>query len=119
MVYTIPKGSATAYGDVFKNITGNVLLDEANRDRIKVISTGVWWPNKGGLTSTGQDEYTFVKSMYIPHKRLYKFGPADNTTNHNQDDLYLCVLCYDTYGSVVADNIGYIQMFSEFQYKDP
>jgi hypothetical protein len=36
-----------------------------------------------------------------------------------QGDIIVVVLCYDAYGSLIADNIGYMQMFTEMQYRDP
>jgi len=119
MVFQVPKGGSVAYADVFKNITGNIMLDEPNTDTTRVIFQRSFRPNQAGLGNVGGDEYTFVKKYWIPHKRTYKFGPSENAASHNQNDVYVVVLAYDAYGAAVTDNIGYMQMFFELQYKDP
>jgi len=102
----VPKGGGLPYGSVFNNITGNILLDDLNKDYVKCLKQGVWRPNEAGLASTGNDEYTFVKKVHIPYKRLVKFGPADgaitHNQNHNQNDVYFCIMCYDAYGSLIT-----------------
>jgi hypothetical protein len=43
-------------------------------------------------------------------KRTIKFGPEDSNTTHNllhnQNDVYFCVVCYDTYVSLITDNLS-------------
>lgn len=119
MVFQVPKGTSVAYADVFRNVTGNIMLDETNTDHVKVLMVRNFRPNQAGLDATGQDEYTFFKRYFVPCKKLYKFGPADNVQTHNQPDIYVSVSAYDAYGSVITDNIGYMQMFTELQFKDP
>lgn len=119
MVFSVPKGNTVAYNAVFKDVTGNVMLDEPNTDTTKVLFSRSFRPNQSGLAGIGGDEFTFFKKFYIPHKRVYKFGPAENVVTHNQPDIYVVVLCYDAYGSVLTDNIGYMQMFHEMQFRDP
>jgi hypothetical protein len=70
-------------------------------------------------TSSSGDEFTFVKFLFIPHQRVYKFGPAEGALTHNQDDLYFLLLCYDAFCVLIADNIAYLKLFSEMTYKDP
>lgn len=119
MIVQIPKGGSVGYNDVFKNITGNIMLDEHNTDYTKVLMQRSFRPNQAGLDNTGQDEFTFVKKFFLPLKKTYKFGPGENAITHNQPDIYIVVLAYDAYGTAVTDNIGYCQMFCEMQYKDP
>jgi len=119
MVFSVPKGGSVSYSDVFKNITGNVMLDEPNSDYTKVLFMRSFRPNQAGITGTGNDEFTFFKRWYIPHKRLYKFGPGESTYTHNHPDIYVVVLAFDATGTPLTDNIGYMQMFIELQYKDP
>ncbi len=77
-------------------------------------------PNQAGLTVTNNDEYTFVKKMFIPCKKVYKFGSSDTSAvTHNQDDLYFSILCYDVFGSLAFDNIAYFQCYTELLFKDP
>jgi len=118
-VIEAPKGLSPSYANFFSNITSNVLLDEVNKDAVKVIRSGSMRPNQAGLTATGDDEFTFAKKWFIPYKRLYKFGPAAATTAHNQPEVYLVVFAYDAYGSLITDNIAYIQAIKEVFYKDP
>jgi len=118
MVYSIPKGGSIAYGDVFKNITANVLLDEPNTDYTQVIYQRNLRPSPD-LSGTGGDEYTFCHKFFVPHKKKYKFGPGENVITHNQRDVYFAIICYDAFGSVITDNIAYMQVFTELQYKDP
>lgn len=114
----VPKGGALPYNSVFSNVTNNILLDDLNKDYVKILKQGTWRPNQAGLT-VGTREYSFVKKLTIPYKRLVKFGPTDGVTTHNQNDVYFCILCYDTFGTLVADNIAYYQACSEMIYKDP
>jgi hypothetical protein len=100
----------------FETLESTVFL---NRDVVKVHGEGIWRLNQAGLAATNNDEYTFVKKMFIPHKKVYKFGPGDTTVTHNQDDVYFSILCYDVFGSLSSDNIAYFQCFTEIQYKDP
>jgi len=76
--------SAAPYTVVFEAVTNNVLLDDPNKETTKVLVSGYIRSNQGGLTATGNDEYTFCKRLFIPHKKTYKFGPDDNAVTHNQ-----------------------------------
>jgi len=114
-----PKGLSPTYANLFHVVTGNVLLDEPNTDSCKVLKRGKMRPNEAGLAGTGGDEYTFSKVWHFTYKRKYKFGPANATTAHNQPELYLIIMAYDAYGSLVTDNIAYIQSLKETFYKDP
>ena len=118
-VVKVPKGSSYAYGTFFKNNTGNVLLDDINEDYAKTITSGVWKPYKGDLSSTNTKEFTFTKKLWIPYKKLLKFGPGDGVITHNDDDIYFMLAPYDAYGTLQTDNIAYVSMFSEVYYRDP
>lgn len=118
-VMSVPKGSAYSYATFFQAVTNNVLLDHANTDFVKVIQSGVWRPNEAGLAGTGGDEYTFVKKLWVPYKKLYKFGPADAALTHNDNDIWFLIAPYDAYGSIGTDNIAYIQILTTLYYCDP
>jgi hypothetical protein len=53
-------------------------------------------------------------------KRTVKFGPEDSDTTHNlihnQNGTYFCAVCYDTYGSLITDNICYLKKVQEFLF---
>jgi len=115
----VPKGGALPYNSVFNNITNNILLDDLNKDYVKILKQGYWRPNQAALAATGNDEYTFVKKVSIPYRRLVRFGPTDGVTSHNQNDVYFCIMCYDAFGALITDNIAYYQAASEMIYKDP
>ncbi len=94
---SIPKGTNLVginlpYNAIFENVTGNILLDDIQKDIVRVIATGYMRPNQAGLAATGNDEYTFTKWLFIPHKKTYKFGPGDSVRTHNQDDVYFFVM---------------------------
>ena len=118
-VLKAPKGSSYSYSDWFINVTTNVMLDDINTDYLKVLKSGLWRPNEAGLTATGNDEYTFVKEIIVPYKKLVKFGPADGARTHNDDDIWFLLCAYDAYGSLGSDNVAYIQVHQEVNYKDP
>ncbi len=52
MVYSVPKGSTIVYTDVFVNTTVVGILDEPNKDHIKVLKQGFFRPNQAGLRNT-------------------------------------------------------------------
>lgn len=116
---SVPKGSGIVYADWFVNTSGNILLDDPNRDFLKVHAQGFWRPNEAGLTGGLADEYTFAKRIYIPYKKLVKFGPAAAAVTHNDSDLYFVLMGYDAFGSLLTDNIGYVQASQTMYYRDP
>lgn len=117
------------YAALFKNVSGNGMLDEINTDKVTVLYQKYWKPLKslGNISVTvppvGEDyatakEYTFSKRFFIPRKKMYKFE-EDGSAVHNDKELYLYVLPYDAFGTLTTDNIGYTQVWSKFLFKDP
>lgn len=118
-VLGVPKGSAVSYPAWFTATTNNILLDDPNQDFVKVLKKGTWRPNEAGLAATGNDEYTFVKRLRVPYRKLLKFGPTDTGTTHNDQDLYFVLMAYDAYGSAITDNIAYCDLALAMYYRDP
>lgn len=119
-VISLPRGAIINYSSCFKGGTGNVLLDDFNKDYCTVKKSGVWRPNQAALSATGGREYTFVKSLFIPYKRKTKFGPADGAAVHLEPvDLWFVMMAYDAYGSLITDNIAYAQSMITVYYRDP
>lgn len=118
-VFNVPKSVPFTPANAFIATTGNVLLDDANTDMVKVIKSGVIRPNQASLLTAGGKEFTFTKTILVPHKKLIKFGPADATVSHNDNDIIFSIAAYDAYGSLVTDNIAYYQGGLDFNYCDP
>lgn len=119
LVLKVPKGSSIQYANWFSANTNNVMLDDPNRDFVKVLASGLWRPNEAGLVGGSADEYTFTKKMWVSYKKHLKFGPANAATTHNDDDLYFILMAYDAFGSPSTDNIGYVQFGASMLYRDP
>lgn len=120
-VLKLPKGAAGSYSYAawFENITGNVMIDSPNADYVKVLATGEWRPNEAGLDASGAKEYTFFKKLWIPHKKVIKFGPADSAVTHNDDDVVFLLAAYDAYGTLPTDIVGYCEALVTVYYRDP
>ena len=119
LVLSVPKGSSITFANWFSSNTGNVMLDDPNRDFVKTILSGEWRPNEAGLVGGAADEYTFTKKMWVPYKKHLKFGPSNSATTHNDNDLYFVLMGYDAFGSLITDNIGYVQFGASLLYRDP
>lgn len=106
------------YGDVFKNTSGNCLLDMVDDDQNTKLYDKTYKPNRGmvGTTETGLREFVIPFKFWIPRKMTYKF--TTNTVT-NDRSIWMFVMAYDAYGTLVTDNIGYTQVWGEFLYKDP
>jgi len=117
--YSLPQGRTATYTDVFVNTTAVVMLDDFNRDNVQVIKTGTFRPNQASLLfGDNTRSYTFFKKFVLPHKKLYKFGPGEGTTTHNQRDFYFAIVCYDAHGTLQTDKLCQVKAFEEFHYKD-
>lgn len=114
-------GLATTYGNFFHNITGNGLLDPVQYKRFNILKSFII-KSSGTSMEVGETakEYVKTKSLWVPLKRKLKFADDTSTTavNINQD-ISLIVLAYDAYGSLITDNIGYVQGSVTLYYKDP
>lgn len=120
-VVKVPKASTMSYATIFLNVTGNALLDTINRDKCKVLKSFTLKPNMTAPTivdATTTKEFTFPVKFYVPYKKLYRFQ-TDGGLTHNDDDIYFMCVCYDAYGSLVTDNICYIQLTNTIYFKDP
>ena len=70
------------YGDVFKNTSGNCLLDMIDDDRNTKLMDRTYKPNRGmvGTTESGSREYVIPFKFFIPRKKTYKFS-GNSVTN--------------------------------------
>ena len=60
---SVPKGTSLVgtglpYNNFFENVTGNVLLDDTQKETCRILKSAMWRPNQAGLAATGNDEYT-------------------------------------------------------------
>jgi len=109
----------------WRAVTNNVMLDPLNMDQVKrVLYSRNFKPLNSTMSAsaipagTESKEYTFTKSFWIPYKKEYKFHDNGQLT-HQDDPITMFVACYDAYGTLNTDNIGYVQVFLETFYRDP
>lgn len=118
-IVKVPKGSTYNYNDWFRNIVSNVLLDPINTDYVKVLKSWTWKPYTGYIHGGTAAEITYPYMSWIPYRKQLKFGPSDNSTSHNDDDVYLMGAAYDAWGTLLTDNIGYVGLSTVMHYRDP
>lgn len=117
------------YAGLFKNVSGNGMLDEINTDKVTVLYQKYLKPLKCldnvsvEVPPVGEDfpaakEYTFTRKIFIPRKKMYKFE-EDGSMVHNDKDIFMYVIPYDAYGTLTTDNIAYVQTWCKFKFKDP
>lgn len=111
------------YSGLFKNMTGNGLLDEINTDRVTVLQQKYMKPLKSSIVSANagvenSQEFTFTRKFWIPRKMTYRFE-LNGGYQHQDKEIMMYALPYDAYGTLITDNIGYCHVWSKFCYKDP
>ena len=94
-----------------------VPFDAVDKDRVKVLFDKQVHYKPINPSPDGK-EITIFRKFYIPHKTLYKFYDDNTQTNSYPYDIYFCVIAYDAYGSLLTDNIGYVQTWSRFYFKE-
>lgn len=122
-VMSIPKGTSPTYARCFENISGNVLIDNPNKDNVRVLKTLTKKCNSPNAYSGSGPSYlsreiTFPIKIWIPYKKQYTFC-TDNSSEHQDRDLYLVTFVYDSVGTLVTDNVASFQLISTMYYKDP
>ena len=121
VILQVPKGydPGATYTNVFDNVTGHVLLDPIDKDRVKVIkdkvlAAGIINP---GVSTTGKELTRYFK-FWVPYKKTIKFWDDGAQDNSMPYDYYVCYYGYDTFGSLVTDVVSNIQSWTQFHYKD-
>jgi len=116
----VPQSTTFSYASWFDPVTNNSMLDDINEDLCTVVKTVTYRPNQAALAATGGKEFTFVKKLWIPYRKLIKFAPANAAiTTSDPMDLVMIVTAFDAYGTAVTDNIAYVQTVSSLHYRDP
>lgn len=112
-VFEIPTPSgALAYTDVFENITGNVMLDPINKFKVRKLKD-IWYKPHLSSMNDATDEFTFVRQLRIPYRKTML---TSNTLSGKS--LYYVIQVYDAYGSLVTDNVAYVQAYARCHFKD-
>lgn len=114
--------SPVTYPTLFIGTTDNCLLDDVNRDRVSVVKDvtikKIIGPDLSGVGGADK-EFTFPYKFTIPVKQKIKFPTDGDTAATNRKSLYMYVFAYDAFGTLVTDNIAYVQTYSTLYYKDP
>lgn len=112
-------GTVASYEDVFDNITGNVLIDPFDTDKVKVLYSKIVQPS--GISPIQFDankEKTAYLKLNIQYKKNVSFLD-DTSVHHNLPyDNWLVIQAYDTYGSLITDNIAWCQTFVRTNFKE-
>lgn len=117
-VVSTSKGNAYSYASFFHDTMNNVLLDSINKDYCKVLKSGTIKKNIG-TNVNGTDEYTFPLKIWVPYKKLIKFGPGYGATIPQENDIFLMIAPYDAWGTLITDNIAYFDCTQTLYYRDP
>lgn len=117
-VMRTPRDVTYSYSEFFDNVTGNVLLDPPNKDYVKVLTSGTIKPG-ASVQYLYDRRFTFPFKLWIPHKKLVKFGPADGAIKAVEDKLWFLMVAYDAQDTAALSNVAEIAMTTTLYYKDP
>lgn len=115
-----PRGySVTSYTQSIDNVTGNVMIDPVDKDRVKVIKQ-FFIGQKAFNPSAGDvgKEITLYKKIYLPINRVVKFSDDGSLQNFHEWDYHILMWAYDTYTTLPGDLVGYCQLWARTTFKD-
>lgn len=120
VVRTTPSSVPNTIAQLFDNQTGNIMLDSINTDRVKVVYYKMIKKtmNPDNDTYGGAREFTHFHNFYLRLQRNISFT-ADAGKDFAGQKHYMYAFCYDAYGTLISDNCGYIQTYSNLYFKDP
>lgn len=116
-LFSVPLGTAITTSVIRENLSANVLLDDFNTDNVRVLKSWYIHKNTANLASGTCKEITFPVKFTVPIKKHYKFT-ANAGFSHQHRRIYLAVEVYDQYGSLITDNIAYMEAWTKIYYKD-
>ena len=128
IVYSAPYESyppATSYGNLFDNVTGNVMIDSMDKDAVKVHKNMLIYPKNisANLVAFPEEEVarevTSFRKVWIPYRTKVRYANNGAYTELTNRSFYVLVMAYDTYGTLSTDNIGAVQCWQRFYYRDP
>jgi len=103
-------------------ISNNILLEDTNKDRVQIVRDYKKkiqiHPDLSGVGGADK-EYTFAHQMRLPYQQKIKFETDGSVVSSNKKNLYVQIMAYDAYGSLLTDNIAYFAMTTTLYYKDP
>ena len=128
IVYSAPYKSSppkTPYAQLYDAVTGNVMIDTMNKDRVKILKSFIVYPKGvsanliGDGTAVDGGEVTCFRKFWIPYRTKLRFSDDSSTTEITNRSIYCVVMAYDTYGTLVTDNVGACQSWQRLYYRDP
>ena len=128
IIYSAPYGQfspTNAYGTLFDAVTGNVMIDSMDKDCVKVHKNMLVYPKNISANLTAypepetNKEVTSFRKAWVPYRTKVKFSDDNSTVELTNRSFYAIVMAYDTYGTLTSDNIGAVQCWQRFYYRDP
>lgn len=122
VIKVTPQQEPSAVNQMFDDVSGNIMLDSLNTDRFKVVYSKFIKshisPQLGTGASSEQKEFTRIWRFYLRTPRKIDFrDPSSNEYSGFRH--YMYVFAYDAYGTLITDNIGYVQTYTNLYFKDP
>lgn len=128
IVYSAPLNTyppSTSYSSLFDQVTGNVMIDSMDKDIVKVHKNMLIYPKNISANLVGfpeeemAKEVTSFRKVWIPYRTKVRYSTDTSTAELTNRSFYVLVMAYDTYGTLVTDNIGAVQCWQRFYYRDP
>ena len=123
----IVKGASTNLGSslpVKPGSMGTLLIDPVDTQKVTVLANKTFKYNHGNYTKQDGDvavskEITYVRKLWIPFKNQ-KYSYDNNNGYHGKYySVGVYVAAYDTYGTLLTDQIGSFAATGEIFFKDP
>lgn len=138
MVVKAAKGDVPTRATLFKNNADNKMIDITNNDRFTIVAQRIFnvQPPVGGYAASGVGVdgvpsgtvyaglCTKVIKMWIPGRKFGRRGrlqyEAENQRQLKFFDYYVCIVCYDWYGTPQDINsVGKInELYTKIYFKD-
>lgn len=128
IIYSAPFAAfqpQSQYSTLFDDVTGNVMIDGMDKDAVKVHKSMMIYPKnisanlKYEVDSFNTSEVTTFRKVWVPYRTKLKYLNDTSTSELTNRTFYALVMAYDTYGTLVTDNIGAVQCWQRMFYRDP
>lgn len=120
MVLSFPKGVVpSTIGSFMDAVTGNLHIDPIDTGRVrKHVDRTIGYRNVNPGPGAAAKEVTIFRNFNVPLRGTWTFYDDGSQDNSCLRDYYVITVAYDTYGSLVTDNIAAVQIWRRFSFRD-